>query len=286
MAINREDYDSILDSASRRVPYWARSSNPIVRRHLGFNWRTVPPELRPLVMGVLIWTGIFAVGAIIPPLQDVASILVIASIILMPAIFLIYGRVLFIVAVVATDTMQTEMKNNTFALLRATPMTLEQIFLGKIAAAMWRKMDDLMLIAQATVLLSPPILLVTYMAFWDMWSDPIILRVMVIIGLVVSLIRILIEPIMVGLIAVFMGLVLPSRNLAISAAVVLCSFYFAMINLLVGLPDVWGYIRIDEVVIPPNPTLMIIFSIVIPIIVPIVLSYFLLRLCVSIVSSD
>ncbi|MGB1288598.1 MAG: hypothetical protein ACPG7F_18840 [Aggregatilineales bacterium] len=286
MAINRQDYENIMDTASRRVPFWARSSNPIVRRHLGFNWRTVPPEIRPLLKAVLVWAGIFAVGAIFPPLQDFAVILVIAAIILMPVIFLIYVRVLFNVAVISTDTMQEEMRNNTFSLLRATPMTLEQIFLGKIAAAMWRYMDDLMLVAQATVLLSPPILLVTYMAFWDLITQPIMLRSMIIVGLMVSLMRIVLEPVMIGLIAVFMGLVLPSRNLAVSAAVVVSSFYFIVINVLAGLPDVWGYERIDEVIIPPDATLMALFHIVVPVVVPAIISLILLRLCVNIVTSD
>ena len=30
------------------LPYWARATNPIVRRHLGLYWRTLPPEFEPI----------------------------------------------------------------------------------------------------------------------------------------------------------------------------------------------------------------------------------------------
>lgn len=286
MAINRDDYQDIMDTAASRVPYWARSTNPIVRRHLGFNWRTVPPELRPLLIGVAVWTVIGILGLLIPGILDVTAILFLASIIILPFTGILYARILFTVAIVAADTMQEEMRNNTLSLLRTTPMTLEQIFLGKIAAAIWRHMDDLMLVAQAVVVFSPPTLMVLYMGYWDLQQEAVMFQVVVLAALIVSLVRLILEPIFIGLLAVVIGIVLPSRNFAITATLAVSGFYFVVINLLANLPDVRGYTRLDGVVIPPDQTLIMLYTLVIPVIVPVVLGFLLLRLAVMLVASD
>ena len=58
--------------------------------------------------------------------------------------------------------MADEIRNNTMQLLMSTPMSLDQIFLGKVAAALWRKMDDLVLIVQGAAIFGPPLIIMHY----------------------------------------------------------------------------------------------------------------------------
>src|SRR5262245_51464321 len=86
-------------SSVERLPYWARSTTPIVRRHLGLYWRTVPPELRPFVWLYLTWVGLMAIGILFPPLFGFTMISFLASIMIVPFAMGLYAYVLLHIAV-------------------------------------------------------------------------------------------------------------------------------------------------------------------------------------------
>ena len=56
----------------KRLPPWARRSNPIIRRHLGMYWKTILPDAVFLVKIVLVQAGLVAATLPIPFLFDLA----------------------------------------------------------------------------------------------------------------------------------------------------------------------------------------------------------------------
>jgi len=273
-------------TTSERLPYWARSTNPIVRRHLGLYWRTIPPEIRPFLTIYLVWAGIMLVGMVFPPLFGFTMLSFLASIMIVPVMMVLYAHVLLSVAIDAARHMQAEMKNNTFELLQATPMSLPQIFLGKVAAAIWKRMDDLIMVAQVAIAFGPPIIFTFYTELWPVEQTSVITPLATMIAAFVSLLRILLEPLMVGVISVFVGLVVPGRSRAISSAVVLSAFYFLLINLLAHLPSVRGATLSDGTILPTHTTLLILFDFVLPVVLPLALIWGLLKLATYIVTND
>ncbi|MEO0597747.1 MAG: hypothetical protein AAF126_16675, partial [Chloroflexota bacterium] len=196
--------------AQARLPYWARSTNPIVRRHLGLYWRTVPPEVEPFIWMMAVWVVFMGIGILIPPILSITMITFLASVMIIPVALVFYGHVLVTVATDASRSMQQEFANDTFELLQASPMTLPQIVLGKVAAAIWKRMDDLVMIAQLAVVFSVPMY---YAFFTAVWGDGgVISPLMAIIGMVVILVRVILEPIMIGVVSVFIGIVVPGRG--------------------------------------------------------------------------
>jgi hypothetical protein len=274
-------------STSERLPYWARSTNPIVRRHLGLYWRTVPPELRPFFIMFGTWVVLMILGVLIPPLFGFTMISFLASIMIVPLTLLLYGHVLLSVAIESARTMQQEIANDTFTLLQATPMSLTQVFLGKVAAAMWRRMDDIVMIAQIAIVFSPPLLFTVYSDLWKLEGNGLIIAptVTMIATLIVAL-RVVLEPVMIGVLSVFVGLVIEGRSRAITSAVFIGGFYFILLNLLSRLPAVRGFTTADGIEIPPNIPLVLLVDFVLPLALPVLIIFGLLKLAERVVSSD
>ncbi|MEL7432743.1 MAG: hypothetical protein AAFN11_02245 [Chloroflexota bacterium] len=269
--------------AQARLPYWARSTNPIVRRHLGLYWRTVPPEVEPFIWMMAVWVVFMGIGILIPPILSITMITFLASVMIIPVALVFYGHVLVTVATDASRSMQQEFANDTFELLQASPMTLPQIVLGKVAAAIWKRMDDLVMIAQLAVVFSVPMY---YAFFTAVWGDGgVISPLMAIIGMVVILVRVILEPIMIGVVSVFIGIVVPGRGRSIAAALVVGSFYFMLINLLSQLPAVRGF-DTPEGPVPPNQILVILTDLVLPIVLPLLIIVGVLKLSEYILQRD
>jgi hypothetical protein len=286
MAVNRDDYNSLLEQSAQRVPYWARSNNPIVRRHLGLNWRTIPPEMTPLLFGMGAWLIALILSLFIPILQTLVSTLVIAAVIVLPFAAALYAHVLLSVAITASDIMHQEVQNDTLALLRATPMSLSQILLGKIAVALWKRMDDLVLISQVVLFFTPSIFLSGHAVYWSMRDQPVMGITMIMLGLIVSLMRLIIEPLFVGVIAILVAVIVPGRSVALTASVAFSVFYFVMLNLVVHLPGIRGDILANGTVIPPNLPLLFMADFALPVVLPIAAGLLALRLAVRIVGQD
>lgn len=280
--------DGTYQNAEAKLPYWARSTNPIVRRHLGLYWRTVPPETRPFVVIYATWCAILGLGMLFPALLSLTMISFLAAIMIVPLAMLLYGHVLLTVSIQTADAMQQEMRNNTFNLLRTTPMSLQQIFLGKVAAALWRRMDDIVMIGQVVLAFSPPILFTVYTSLWsaDFSMTAIQTPIATLVGTLVVFYRVVAEPVMIGAIAVFAGIVVSGRTRAITSAVVLGAFYFIILNLMSRLPTVRGFEGVDGTVYPPNISLIVLIDFVLPVVLPLVITYGLLTLSARIVQLD
>jgi hypothetical protein len=219
-------------------------------------------------------------------MQVAVSTIVIAAIIVLPFVAGLYGHILLSIAVTASDAMREEVQNDTLPLLRATPMSLNQILLGKVAVALWKRMDDLVLVSQTVLFFTPPILLSGYAYYWPTQENPILGVAIILFGLVVCVTRLIIEPIFVGIIAVLVSVVVPGRSAALTASIAFSVFYFVMINLVAHLPGIRGETLADKTVIPPNLNLLFLVDFVLPIIVPVILGYLMLRLATRIITRD
>mgnify|MGYP000486178844 CR=1 FL=1 len=269
-----------------KLPYWARSTNPIVRRHLGLYWRTVPPEIQPFIVIFMTWVGLIAFGMIFPPFLSVAMISYLAAIMIIPFTMALYAHVLLNIAIDSSRAMQQEFANNTFQLLQATPMSLTQIVLGKVAAAMWRRMDDIVMIAQLALAFTPPIAFTIYSDFWALDAHGVFAApILTLISALVTVARIFLEPLMIGVVAVFIGVVVPGKGRSIAASVVIGVFYFLLINLLSRLPSVRGF-ESPEGWIPHNGTLVILTDMVLPVVIPLVVIFAVLALSNRILAQD
>ena len=275
-----------VEPAVERLPYWTRSTNPIVRRHLGLYWRTLPPELQPVLKIVVGWAVVLFVGALMLDVLYFALIVLIVSVIVLPVAMLVYAHILLDIAVRASDMMQEEKRNNTLNLLMATPMSLQQILLGKVAAAMWRRMEDWTLITYAVALAAPPLFFSMYIDIWQSPYYPLAMPLAVMGGLVVSLLRLVLEPLMVGMIAVFIGAIVPYRNTAISLSVVLSVAYVVIMWLMNQLPIKHITVFKDGTRILPDYFLVILVDFILPIAVPALITWGLLRLTVNLLRRD
>lgn len=270
-----------IEPAAERLPFWTRSTNPIVRRHLGLYWRTLPPELLPVLRILLGWSVLLLVGTLALDLLYFALIVLIVSLVVLPIATLWYGYILLDISMRAASMMQQEKRNNTLNLLMATPMSLEQILLGKVAAAFWRHMEDWTLICYAVVLTAPPAFFTLYSGVWQSKPYPLVLSIAVIGGTAVSLLRLVLEPLMIGMVAVFIGMVVPYRNTAISLSVALSGAYFLMLWLIAQLPAVKGGADIVA-----NYPLSILVTFVLPVALPALITWGLLKLTVRVVRAD
>lgn len=275
-----------FSSSTEYLPYWARSTNPIVRRHLGLYWRTIPPDIQPFLMILGVWLVLFTVGVLLPFFLDFAMISFLASLMVLPIAALYYGYMLLAVAVEAASAMQSEMNNNTFELLRTTPMSIPQILLGKVAASIWRHMDDFIMLAQITLAFAPPVVFSEYANIWPVEGLPLVAPALTLVGAVVAALRIFLEPIMVGVLAVFIGVVVPGRSRAITSAVFVGGFYFLLLNLLSRAPNVRGFEAARGAGMPPNIPLLLLFDLILPVVLPLLISFGLLKLSEAILTRE
>ena len=214
------------------LPYWARATNPIVRRHLGLYWRTLPPEFEPIFYVCAFWVLALLAGIIFPFVTDLATTVIVVSVLVIPVGIIFYLRALFSIAANSAAAMADEIRNNTMQLLMSTPMSLEQIFLGKVASAIWRKMDDLILIVQGAAIFGPPLMIMHYAGLFPLRESGPLTYILIIIMTITALLRLVLEPLMFGMVGVGIGAFVPFRAIAITSSVAWVAFYFVLINML------------------------------------------------------
>lgn len=214
------------------LPYWARATNPIVRRHLGLYWRTLPPELEPILYTTGFWMAALLLGIIFPFITDLATTVIVVSVLVVPVGMIFYLRSLFSIAANSSVAMADEIRNNTMQLLMSTPMSLDQIFLGKVAAAIWRKMDDLILIIYGASIFGPPLVIMHYAGLFPLRESGIITYLMIIALSLVSILRLVLEPVMLGMVGVGIGAFIPFRSIAVTSSVAFVAFYFLLLIML------------------------------------------------------
>ena len=219
-------------SPMETLPYWARATNPIVRRHLGLYWRTLPPEFEPIFYVCGFWLTALLLGIFFPFVTDLATTVIVVSVLVIPVGIIFYLRALFSIAANSAAVMADEIRNNTMQLLMSTPMSLEQIFLGKVASAIWRKMDDLVLIVQGAAIFGPPLIIMHYAGLLPLRESGPATYILIMVMTVTALLRLILEPLMFGMVGVGIGAVLPFRSIAITSSVAWVAFYFLLINML------------------------------------------------------
>lgn len=214
------------------LPYWARATNPIVRRHLGLYWRTLPPEFEPIFYTCGFWLVALLLGIFFPFITDLATTVIVVSVLVIPVGMIFYLRALFSVAANSASAMADEIRNNTMQLLMSTPMSLDQIFLGKVAASLWRKMDDLILIVQGAAIFGPPLIIMHYAGLFPLRESGPVTYLLIIAMTLVSMLRLVLEPLMFGMVGVGIGAFVPFRSIAMTSSVAFVAFYFLLMIML------------------------------------------------------
>ncbi len=268
----RVDERSPMDS----LPYWARATNPIVRRHLGLYWRTLPPEFAPIFKICGFWTLALLGGIFFPFITDLATTVIVVSILVIPVGLVFYLRALFSIAANSAAAMADEIRNNTMSLLMSTPMSLEQIFLGKVASAIWRKMDDLILIVQGAAIFGPPLIIMHYASLFPLRESGPLTYLLVIAMSITALIRLVLEPLMAGMVAVGIGAFVPFRPIAMTASLAWVAFYFLLLNMLqqLNLRYLAGAMETAD----GRAVLAVVMTVAVELALPLALPYALIRL--------
>lgn len=276
------------------LPYWARATNPIVRRHLGLYWRTLPPEVEPILYISGVWIALLLLGIVIPFVTDLATTLIVVSVLVIPCGILFYLRSLFSIAANSAAVMSDEIRNNTMSLLMSTPMSVDQIFLGKVAASIWRQMDNLILIVQAAAVFGPPLIIMHYAGIFPLRDSGALTYLLVIAFTITSLLRLIIEPLMFGMIGVAIGAFVPFRSTAMTASVAMVGFYFLLMYMLQQLDLQYITAAIEAVEQATELTLTeanirlafaIMQMIFIELILPLLLPYSIIRLTIRVVGN-
>ncbi len=248
----------------QQYPEWARRNNPIVRRHLGPYWKTLLPDMGLIVRLFVVQAAFVAASYVLPLLFTVLMPTVTVSLVLLPAAALIYLQVLASVAIMSTTSIVSERRNETLPLMLIIPRPLMQVLYSKLAAVIWRQIENLGLIWLAVVLFSMPLLIIQYDVVFSMEDSPILMRGALILAQGAALIRVFLEPIMVGALGLLMGATLWARIPAIVGTVLLASGYFFALNLL----------RL----LPLDPALRLFVETILPLIAPIIITLVALRL--------
>lgn len=197
------------------------------------------PETRFLWQAFVVQSILILLTIPFPFLMDLTVPTITASILLMPLVIYLYGRALLLIGMAATQSITDELKNDTLNILRATPFSLNEIIGSKAAAAVWRQVEDLGLLLVAAALMSTPVLISYYAGMWSLDEHPLVTRSAVILGLAVSILRMMIEPMMVALVGVAMGATFKTRAAGVVAMIICGGFYFLLVNLSRFIPVEW-----------------------------------------------
>jgi hypothetical protein len=243
----------IMEGTSRidsGLPTWARRSNPIVRRQLGIYWKTLPLELWQWVKVLLFQSALVLLAVPVPVLYSFIMPVVTVSIILVPIVIVSYAQVLFNVTNQSVTGIYEEQRNNTLQLLLITPVSLRHILFSKVAASIWRQMDNLSLAVMTHVLLTLPLLILHYASVFSPDDEPLLTALAIILALMSGMARLFLEPVMVGAIGVMIGACTSPRVLAVIVACALNGSYFLFINLPRLMPMSWSVRLVIEIGLP------------------------------------
>ncbi|MBC8100284.1 MAG: hypothetical protein H7Y11_12630 [Armatimonadetes bacterium] len=251
-------------------PPWARRSHPIVRRHLGVYWRVMTPQFESILQWYLPQLVLVLLTVPLPFLFTIILPMVIVSVGVLPAALVYYAKAVYLVTTDAARSMVAEIENATLPLLLATPYTPREILLSKIAGAVWRQSELLMLLLGGVVASQMPTIVLIYLnrlppAEYGVWSQVFMVAVFA-----TSIVRLPLELFMVAVIGHFAGATTPGKNGAVITALGLVLFYFVLLNM----PRL--------LILPLAPQFLV--DALLPVIAPVVVSMSLLRLTESALS--
>jgi hypothetical protein len=233
------------------LPLWARRTNPIVRRQLGMYWRVFPPQRGPILKWFVVQSVVVALTVFYSWLMTLVLLLLLASILMLPAAFFIYGRALAEIINTSSNAMADEFKNDTLTLLRTTPLSTLEIILSKVSAAVWRRVDELDQVITMALWLGLPVIALTYLPHWqDAGERTLIPQALTITTFGATLLRLPLEMFMVASLGAMMGAATRLRSSAFVATASVVFFYFLLLNLPRLLPLSWSMEIIVNAVLP------------------------------------
>ncbi len=261
-----------IPNIDQHLPFWAQRKNPIVRRQLGMYWRVFPPRPMPIIKWVVLQSVILLLSIVYQWLFIFILTLLLAAAVILPYTLYVYVGALGHIIAEATTAMTDEYKNDTITLLRTTPYTTTEIILSKIAASVWRRMDDLDQVMSFALWLSAPSIAIIYISGWPPTEYTGIAQGMTVVTFVASLIRLPLEMFMVACMGVMVGAAVHIRSTAFLGTVGMAFFYFLLINLL-RLID-WNW------------PMQLVVDAVLPVVLPVVISYIAIRLTLYFIKRD
>ncbi len=239
------------------LPAWARRSNPIVRRHLGSYWKTLTPDLNLILRLYVGQIVLILASLLLPGLFVLLMPTVTVTLVLLPFAMIIYGQILYQIGVSAATSVVKERSHQTLDLLLIIPRPALDILFSKVAAAIWRRTENLTLIILAAALISLPLILIQYDVYFSLNGQPVLMRFALIAALGAAILRVIVEPVMVGALGVMVGAAVPSRLPAIIATTALTGSYFLLINLIRLIPLSDGGRLFVEIFLPVALPLLI-----------------------------
>lgn len=215
------------------LPSWARRSHPIIRRHLGIRWKMLPLDIDVLqrvfvVQAVVVAFIMLVVPAAVPL---IFAMLPISAMVALPLIYS-YGRILLRVATFSTQTMTDEQENETLELLRTTPISLRDILRSKASAGVWIEFEDLSLVILAVAVVSLPIIGILHGRHLDMETPSLLNFLILMGGVLVSTLRLFLEPLMIASLAMAIGAGVKVRAATLTGVFITSFFYFLCLNML------------------------------------------------------
>lgn len=248
---------TFVPEIDRNLPVWARRTNPVVRRDLGAYWKTLTPDLMLVLRVYLIQVGLIVVSFVFPVIFVLLMPTVTVTLVLLPVGIVLYAQILYSVGTAAAASVAKERRNTTLDLLLIIPHTTRHTLYSKVAAAVWRQTENLSLVIMGAALVSLPLLIIQYDVFISLSDDPLLMRLGLILALGMSIVRVLIEPVMIGAIGVLVGAAVSSRIPAIVTTAGIGAAYFVLINLARLAPlDTAGRLFV-EIVLPVMLPLLI-----------------------------
>lgn len=214
------------------LPRWARRSHPVVRRQLGLNWRTLAPEYGTLLRIYLFQVLLIAATYLLPFIFNIIVPLNIAFILFLPLALIAYGYCLYQIAAVASYQMAREVQQESVELLKMLPISNRELLLASAAAAMWKRVDMISTLLTLGIFFSLPGIISQYANLWSPYEFPFFSRATMALGLASLLLRLAIEPFMVSVIGVVMGVALPHRAASVLWALGITGMYFLIFNLI------------------------------------------------------
>lgn len=241
----------------RRFPRWLRRSNPIVRRHVRGFLKVELPEVSNLAKLLAAQIALVVLSLWFPAILEYVAIIGLVAFLVLPFALLIYGQSLFMITMTAAASLLEERQTQALDLLRVTPYSLHFILLSKVAASLWQQADRLGLVIAAAALLSLPPSILQHITDWPPAGEQLVSSVMVIAGLIVALLRIVLEPLMIAAVGVLAGSIWQTRAAAGVWALTLGLAYFGLINFARLIQVTWPLRFLVEMVLPLTLPLLI-----------------------------
>jgi hypothetical protein len=215
----------------RYLPYWARRANPIIRHELGRFWRVLTPDFNVPIRWAVGQSAVLMATLPLPWLLNFFLPIIAVPVILLPAILYFYVDTLVRIGVQTAHSTSDEARFGRLTLLRVIPMPLRHTLYSKLAAALWRNIETLDLIILAAAILGLPVYIMIYANVFGLGAHPVEARLVMIFAYAASLLRLLLEPIMIGALGMMMGALTTNRISASASVIGTGAAYFIMINL-------------------------------------------------------